>query len=549
MSLLRENEENQQNEENQENEFSESINIANLLNNDEIKSEKPIKRARPDINYLDKNKSDLLLKVCKNYKHKTAILLMMDCGLRVTECVTLKMRDFDFRKKIVMVRSLKKRDEEVIRKIPMSGRLIESMADYLQHTKSKKEDDWLFEKPGQTNLAMNRRAMNKSLNRLKEKNPSLHNLHPHALRHTFATRMLSTGTPLHDVSSLLGHKSYSTTLIYNHTPLEILRQNIDNATKEKLSWYQKIIHYFFPKKTTSIINFNPNPQNFLVGRETEILSILDKLNKNINVILLGHIGIGKSHILKQIEFPNRKILKLDEMANLKLTFVNMLLYLYDNDKEAIKNMIFGGFNKTQIMQKLQKDSVATLIEEILKITRPHEYILMIENVDGITSKGMKVIEQLKDHFLIITTAREVPINKANFLWNFERINVEPLPRTESLELIHRLSYDMDIENMEVYRNHIYDQSAGNPRVIYELCDRYRKELIVTDDVVRSIKHIGGIPEIDMSFIIIFVLAGVAVMRYTSREIGGTSWRFIGGLALVLLMMSRFFLSKMKRKFI
>jgi hypothetical protein len=259
--------------------------------------------------------------------------------------------------------------------------------------------------------------------------------------------------------------------------------------------------------------------------------------------------VGKTHLLRQLDFPERKILKLDDMTNLKLTFVNLLLYLLDNDKETIQQLLFPTFDRSQIQTKLQKSSVHSLIEEILKITGKHEYILMIDNVDGITAKGMKCIELLKDHFVIVTTAREVSLSKANFLWNFDRIEVGNLSRSASLELIHRLSYDIDVEDYELYRNHIYDQSAGNPRVIFELCERYRKEIVITDDVVRSVRHIGGIPEIDMSFVIVFILAGVAVLRYTSREIGGTNLKFIGGIALVLLMMSRFFLGRMKRKFI
>ena len=74
-------------------------------------------------------------------------------------------------------------------------------------------------------------------------------------------------------------------------------------------------------------------------------------------------------------------------------------------------------------------------------------------------------------------------------------------------------------------------------------------MFVSNDLVRSVRHIGGIPEIDMSFIIVFILAAVAVMRYTTREVGGTSYRFIGGIALVLLMMSRYFLAKLKRKYL
>jgi hypothetical protein len=221
----------------------------------------------------------------------------------------------------------------------------------------------------------------------------------------------------------------------------------------------------------------------------------------------------------------------------------------DNDKEAIKELIFGDFDRTKIQTKLQRDSVANIIEEIIKITQKNEYILLIDNVDNITTKASKTLEQLKDHFIIITSAREVSITKSSFLWNFEKIEITNLPRQNALELIHKLSYDINVTDFETFRNHIFEQSEGNPRIIFELCDRYRKEIIITDEVVRSVRHFGALPEIDMSFVVVFLLAGLTILRYTSREIGGTSLRFIGGIALVAFMLFRMFLSRLKRKFV
>jgi site-specific recombinase XerD len=532
-------------------ELQESKQIHDTLNQTTQKrtERKPKMKATGAINYLDKEKSERLLNSVENLKHKSAILIMMDCGLRVTECVTLKMENFDFKKKVLYVNSLKKRENDLVREIPISNRLLQTLADYLTERKPTAGTDYLFPGTGGREH-LTRKSMNRMCDRIKAKNPAFNNLHPHALRHTFATQMLATGTELHNVKTLLGHTSFNTTLIYNHTPIEILRQNIDDMSNKKSTWYQRLWYKITGVKVVpTLINFHTPENTFIIGREKEILYVIDNLNKNINTILVGKIGIGKSHIIKQIEFRDRKILKIDEMSNLKLTFVNMLLYLLDNDKEAIKNMIYADYDKTKLQQKLQKDSIQSLIDEIIRITTRHEYILMIDNVDGITAKGMKTIEQLKDHFTILTTAREIPINKANFIWNFDKITIEPLPRTQSLELIHKLSYDIDVEDFELYRNHIYDQSSGNPRVIFELCERYRKETIVTDDVIRSVRHIGGLPEIDMSFVIVIILAGVSILRYTSREMGGESLRFIGGMALVLLMLSRYFLSKAKRKFL
>lgn len=549
-------EENLQNIENEdltENEFLETMQIHAKLSTDAtapsaVKNVK-IKQAN-EFHHLDKTKSDFLINSVQNLKHKAAILIMMDCGLRVSECITLQLKNFDFKRKTLTVKSLKKRGDEVLRTIPLSNRLLQILADYIKERKPQTEDCYLF-LGSKENKHLSRKAINRVCDRIKAKHPQFKNLHPHTLRHTFATNLLSNGAELHHVKEMLGHKSYNTTLIYNHTPIELLKLHIDNATTEKqnrfILFFKKLLG--IKSKRNHFINFSTSPQNFLIGREDELLQIIDCLNKNINTILTGKIGIGKSHLLKQIDLKDKKILLLDEMNNLKMTFINMLLYLYDNDKETIKQLVFPNFDKSQITQKLQKDSVYTLISEIIKITAKHEYILMIDNVDGITSKAVKSIELLKDHFIIITTAREIPLNKASFLWNFQRIEIGYLSRTESIELIHKLSYDMDIEDYELYRQHIYDQSNGNPRVIFELCERYRKELVITDDVIRSVRHIGGIPEIDMSWSVMLLLACITLLRYTSREIGSESLRFIGGIALIALMFFRFFLSKTKRKFL
>lgn len=535
-----------------ENDFMETMQIHAKLSEPEteVKEKKKVtvKRKR-EFHHLDKNKSDILLKSVQNLRHKTIILIMMDCGLRVTECVTLQMKNFNFKKKTITVKSLKKRGEDVSREIPISNRLLQVLADYIKERKPKTENDYLFPSPVGDHLS--RKAVNKLCDRLKKVNPAFANLHPHALRHTFATTMLSNGAELHHVKEMLGHTSFDTTLIYNHTPMELLRKHVDTATDKKEGSFRRLINRVLniKKKAPSFMQFSNNPENFVIGREKEMMEIVDALNKNINTILTGKIGIGKSHLLKQIELKDRKFLVLDEMNNLKMTFINMLLYLYDNDKEAIKELVFGSFDKSQILQKLQKDSVYSLIAEIIKITEKQEYIIVIENVDGITSKAVKCIEMMKDHFVIITTAREIPINKSSFLWNFKQIDIQPLNRTNSIELIHKLSYDLDVEDFELYRQHIYDQSAGNPRVIFELCDRFRKEIYITEENIRTVRHIGGLKEIDMSWTVMLLLACVAVLRYTSREMGSESLRFIGGMAMIALMFFRFFLSKTKRRFL
>jgi len=498
-----------------------------------------------EINFLNPKELNLVLNKIKNIKHKIIVLLMADCGLRVSEVVDLRLSDFDFKKQLLFVRSLKKRDEKSIRKIPLSDRLYRHIADYLYQVKLVRPDDYLF--PNRDNSGhIERFAVNRFLKRFQYKHNFSDKLHPHALRHTFATSLVANNVPLENIKVMLGHKKYDTRLIYAHIPDQVLRQNIETiTTKQQGLWHRLLNRYW--KQPPRIINIKSDVK-VMVGRSKEINLLNDFIAKDINVCIKGKTGVGKNSLLDSIQ-TNKKILILDDTSNIKKSLIYMLLYLLENDKEAIKKLLFSDFDMSEITVKLNKESIPNLCDEIKKIVVKKEYILKINELDSLTPRTVKVLTALKEHFVIITTAAEIPINKGDFLWNFEIIDLKNLNRTESFELIQRLSYDLEIEDFEMFRNHIFEQTDGNPRAVFEMIERYRKEPFILRDTIRNVTHNGALREYDMSYVVILMIASVAILRYLTSELDNPSLRFIGGVAMIMLIISRSLFSRTKRRFI
>lgn len=512
------------------------------------------------MDYLTEKEAETLLNACQdNTKHRLIILVMVDCGLRVSETINIKIKDFDFKKRILHVRSLKKRDKELIRQIPISNRLYNLLADYIYSQNRLKPDDWLFPTPGNPYTHITRFAVFLMLRRRGHKFANGLKVHPHALRHTFATRHIANDTPIHEIKTMLGHSRLDTTLIYTHIPSEKLRGRIERVNNEKLNFLQRTMRRLGFKKPQKQINISFRTNQITIGRNDELEQLFANGNKGINTVIIGNIGVGKSHLItafkenfkEQAENgrTDKKLLYFDDLDNIKETLAQTLLFLYKGDKQAVYNLLFDGLDYSAALQKITRESVVNLALQLVKITNPKEYILLIDDLTKVTPKVVTILEKLKDHFTIITSAREVPIKKSSFLWNFEIIKLQPLNRVSSLQLIYKLSSNINTNDTAILQNHIYDQTNGNPRAITEMVQRYEKENFVNSNNIRQITHHGALKELDLTFSIILFLACMAVMRYFASGLQNPNLRIIGGIGLIALFIGRYFFQQSKRKFI
>ncbi|HNX88233.1 MAG TPA: tyrosine-type recombinase/integrase [Paludibacteraceae bacterium] len=148
------------------------------------------------------------------------IRLLYECGLRVSELVSLVDQDFEVESKQLKV--LGKRNKQRI--VPMSNELSEKISEYkvLRNKELKRFDNSLFVLI--SGKSMYTKAVYNIVHREMSKVSTLHKQSPHVLRHTFATSLLNNGADINAVKDLLGHSSLAATQVYTHVTFSELNK-------------------------------------------------------------------------------------------------------------------------------------------------------------------------------------------------------------------------------------------------------------------------------------------------------------------------------------
>lgn len=164
-------------------------------------------------------------------RDRAMLELMYATGVRVAELTTLNLVDIDFGNQLIRVTG-KRRKQRIVPFGEPAGVAIRNYLTvrdkFLMNAPiSKRDEEALFLNYQGT------RITTRSVGRMVEKYirlcAGMHNISPHALRHSFATHLLDSGADLRDIQELLGHARLSTTQIYTHVSMEKLIEVYDKA--------------------------------------------------------------------------------------------------------------------------------------------------------------------------------------------------------------------------------------------------------------------------------------------------------------------------------
>jgi integrase/recombinase XerD len=167
---------------------------------------------------LTKDEIKRLIAAVSNDKHRLLIKMLYSSGLRVSECVGLRVDDLDIDTGMGTIRAGKgKKDRNII----FSEGLAVELKDYLEKTGKSRENSYIFDVKSKP---LSIRQAQKIVTNTARKAGIRKRVFCHALRSSFATHLLEAGTDIRIIQELLGHANLATTQRYTKVSREQLRK-------------------------------------------------------------------------------------------------------------------------------------------------------------------------------------------------------------------------------------------------------------------------------------------------------------------------------------
>ena len=161
-------------------------------------------------------------------RNQALLEILYGTGIRVSECANLTLSDVDFSSGVLLIHGKGNKD----RYVPFGSFAADALENYLVNGRKEllnrfhKEHSYVFVNHHGEQITTT--GIEYVLSQLIKKSALDSDIHPHMLRHTFATHLLNNGADMRTVQELLGHSNLSTTQIYAHVTKESLQKNYRN---------------------------------------------------------------------------------------------------------------------------------------------------------------------------------------------------------------------------------------------------------------------------------------------------------------------------------
>jgi site-specific recombinase XerD len=189
------------------------------LSADDLPLPKLLRRQIPIV--LSPDEVTRMIDATPNLRHRTILMTLYSTGMRRSELCHLRPEDIDKERMVVRIRQGKGGKD---REVPLSPKLLEQLPTCYRSVKVR--NGWMFPslQTRRADQPITQKAVWHACREATRRAGITKAVHPHTLRHSFATHLFDSGAELPVIQTLLGHSDPRDTMIYLHLATRKLRE-------------------------------------------------------------------------------------------------------------------------------------------------------------------------------------------------------------------------------------------------------------------------------------------------------------------------------------
>ncbi|MFC1571194.1 tyrosine-type recombinase/integrase [Candidatus Margulisiibacteriota bacterium] len=475
-----------------------------------------------ELEYLNNSEVKALLRVLKDPRDLAVIQLLLSAGLYLNEISELNIDSVDWEKKVLQIKGTRERA------IPINDVLYEALVAW-SHERLDNPEKALFitskGKPGR----LSSRAIDKLIRKYGEDAGLQKKVSAQTLRNTFAVHLFANEVSIDNASSILGISSPKSLRRYIKAAQLEKEGKVPRKEVEKLDKRPKIVQEISklmqrkPKEAKVIkpVSKQVVGERVTIGRNSVLNDIRENLAKERSTILVGDIGMGKTHLLKVIG-EEKACLYLDSPTPIK-QFLQKLCEKYCPDW-------------TQRLPNKARSSAKEIVELLANLQKDKEKkeILIIDNLGKLKISDLEVFLVLLDSFIVMASADTTSKKLKQIWWKFRRIDLPPLTTEAEKEFIKHLTSGLTITDYKLLEARILSLAGGLPLSIVEMVNQISGRPVVKNEDVRDLYHESGVRYRDWTLILVVLWGMAMISRFIALGTHSFELYILAGFAVVSL---------------
>ncbi len=475
------------------------------------------------VEILTDQEARLLLQQIDDARDKAIVLLFLTTGLFLHELATLTLSSIDWQKKTITVTGKRPRT------LPLDPPTYDILCVWSKHRISAETDALFLTTKGKLSPLSER-----SIDHLIRKHAQAANLsqvvNAQTLRNTYATHLFKSEISDDKACELLG----IATKAHLHRYSSSAEATMDKHNPETLDTRSFTEKFFKPEPNPGTVLCKPNdidiPPEIIFGRDSLIKEIRSSIYRNEPIILIGQIGIGKTHLLRHIQtlYPNS--LYLPSTKPIKTFLSTLAVHLNPNWQDEVG----------------KRASSTQILAWILKTSHLNMPTLLIDDCHNISVSDLPIFMELLHHDIPVVMASTKLLEKLPKLqWRLKVIEVKELSDDASLELINYLTQGLSITDDCMLETRLMSLGNGVPAAIVEMARQLRYHPVVTEDIVRHVYHEAGITYRDWTPAIVVIWAMIVCSRFVALGLHSFEGYILAGIGTAVFLVGKYFLMRMR----